>query len=162
MTATAWSDQTVDPLVIRKRPVDDYGKLRISYFHYKNATGGTLPDGTEIDLFDLPPGVVRIFIPLCRFKTVVAGGASRVLDMGMRAYASKYNPNPTALEVEDDDAFLANVDISSALGATVWPVMNDLVVDLSSRKGIRVFATIDGGTIPADLEIEGFCVYAVE
>lgn len=162
MTATAWSDQVIDPLAIRKRPVDDYGKLRVSYFHYKNSTGGTLPDGTEIDLFDLPPGVIRVIPYLSRFKTVVAGGASRTLDIGMRAYASKYNPNPAALEVEADNAFADNVDISAAIGATIWPVMNDLVVDLSSRKGIRVFATIDGGTIPSLLEIEGVCVYVVE
>lgn len=162
MTATAWSDQTVDPPVIRKRPTDDYGKFRMSYFHYKNATGGVLPDGTEIDLCDLPPGAIRVIPYLSRYKTVVAGGAARTMDIGLRAYASKYNPDPQALEVEDDDALIADKDISAALGATVFDTMNDLVLDLYSRKGIRVFATVDGGTIPANLEIEGVLVYVVE
>lgn len=162
MTATAWSDQTVDPLVIRKRPVDDYGKLRFVYFHYKNSTGGTLPDGTEIDLCDIPPGVVRLLPALSRIKTVVNGGAARTLDIGLRAYASKYNPNPTALEVEDDDALMADKDISTALGATVFDAMNDLTADFSSRTGIRVFASVDGGTMPSLWELEGWIVFVTE
>lgn len=158
--ATVLSDQLKEGY--RKRPIEDHGKLRFQAFHYKNETGGTLADGTEIDLCDLPPGAVRIIPYLSRYKTVVAGGASRVLDIGLRAYASKYNPNPQDLQAEDDDALVADKDISSAVAATVFDAANDLFVDIYSRAGVRVFATIDGGTIPANLEIEGSIAYLYE
>lgn len=158
--ATVQSDQMVEGY--RKRPFEEHGKLRFLTAYFKNRTGGTLADGTEIDLGDLPPGAVRIVPYLSRYRTVVAGGASRVLDIGFRAYASKYNPNPQALEVEDDDALVANKDISAAVAITTLDAGNDIFVDLYSRGGVRVYATIDGGTIPADLELEVAIAYIYE
>lgn len=144
----------------RLRPIDTHGKLRIDYFYYKNNTGGTLADGTEIDLLDLPPGAVRLLLPLCMIKTT-AMGASRVLDLGTRAYSQ----NPAAdMIVEDDDQFIANLDVSGAVARAAWqsPSNTLLKFDLYSKAGVRLYATIDGGTIPSLAEIEGYVVYVYE
>lgn len=163
MTATAWADQLSESGVgLRTRPIDNYGKLRVVYFHYKNLTGGTLPDGTEIDIGWLPPGVMRIFPLLSAYRTVVAGGASRVLNIGRRAYASKYNPNPSALEVEEAAGFVSAKDISAAVVSAVFDAGNNMAIDFSSRKGILAYASVTGGTIPSLWELEGYFTLVTE
>lgn len=161
--ATVYSDQVSEVGAAdgkRLRPLDTHGKLRIDYFSYTNNTGGTLADGTEIDLVDLPPGAVRLLLPLCMIK-VSAMGAARVLDLGNRAYSQ----NPAADNVvEDDDQFIANLDVSGAVARAAWQTPSSALLkfDLYSKAGIRLYATIDGGTIPAGATIEGYAVYVYE
>src|SRR5690606_24556732 len=98
----------------RRYPIDDHGKLRFMPFYYKNETGGTLADGTQIDLNDLPPGRVRILPNLSRYR-VTALGTSRTLDIGLRAYNDKSIPDDDSGEIEDDDALVADKDVSAAV-----------------------------------------------
>lgn len=145
---------------VRVYPIDRHGKFRVQYFKYENLTGGTLADGTEIDLFDLPPGRVRVFPKLSSYRTT-ALGAARVLDIGHRAYYPSYNPGTA--EIEDDDAFVANKDVSAAVSDAAFDGgQTKIKFDLFSRNGVRVYATVDGGTIPANGIIEGYMVYVYE
>lgn len=146
----------------RRYPIDDHGKLRFMPFYYKNETGGTLADGTEIDLNDLPPGRVRILPALSRYS-MTAQGASRVLDIGLRAYADKGIPEDDAGEVEDDDALVADKDVSGAVNDAVLDGgAANMWYDLYSRAGIRAFATVNGGTIPANAVLWGYIAYLYE
>jgi len=163
MAATVLSTQlSNDPSSTtgRKYPIDDHGKLRIAYGKYVNNTGGTLADGTEIEFFDLPPGRVRILPQLSRYR-VTAQGAARVFDLGLRGYYPSNNPG--TIEADDDDALVANKDVSAAVndvaldgGAT------KMKWDIFSRNGVRVYGTVDGGTIPAAAEFEVYLVYVYE
>lgn len=143
----------------RKYPTDTHGKLRFAYFYYKNETGGTLADGTEIDLVDLPTGRIRVLPKLCSYRTTLMG-ASRTLDIGHREY---YKDDTQVAVAEDDDAWVANKDVSAAVNDVAFDGGAAALTDLMySKGGIRVYATIDGGTIPADGIIEGYLVYVYE
>lgn len=143
----------------RKYPIDEHGKLRVAYFYYKNETGGVLADGTEIDLIDLPFGRIRILPNLSRLR-ITALGASRVLDIGHRAY---YPNSTSTAEAEDDDAFVANKDVSSAVNDAAWDGgATKMKWDIYSRSGVRLFATVDGGDIPANAILEGYVTYVTD
>lgn len=153
--ATAFADQLAD--TYRKRPIDNYGRKRIlCAFNYVNRTGGTLPDGTIIDLGYLPPGQMRMLTRESWFRCPVAAGAARVLDIGFQPYQSKYNPNPQALEAENLAALVAAKDVSAIVAAFNPDVANDLFVDEFSMGSIRVSAQITGGTVPSLWQLEGY------
>jgi len=153
--ATVYSTQLTEG--VRKYPIDDHGKTRIQYFYFKNTTLAALADGTEVDLCDLPPGRVRILNNLCRYRAT-ALGASRLLDIGHRAY---YKDQTTTPVVDDDDAFVSNKDVS-ALTSDVPFDTTIMKTDIYSKAGVRVYATVDGGTIPIDAIIEGYIFYVYE
>lgn len=134
-------------------PIDTYGKFRMSYFSY-TATGASTTPNTY-DLFKLPPGRVRVLLPLSRITTD-AWGASRVLDVGNRAYTGEQN----AAVAEVDDEYIASLDISSAVTAVAWGTT--LKKDFFSMGGITVFGTVSGGDQAAADTISGFAVYATE
>lgn len=160
MAATVLSAQLVEDA--RPYPIDDHGKLRIQYFYYKNETGGTLADGTQIDLCKLPPGRKRILPQLCRFRST-AMGASRVLDIGLRAYNTLATPPTSADQAEDGDALVADEDISSAVNDAVFDAgASSMKYDVYSREEVTVFATVAGGTIPANAIVEGYIIYVSE
>jgi len=153
--ATVYSTQLTEG--VRKYPIDDHGKTRIQYFYFKNTTGAALADGTEIDLCDLPPGRVRILPNLSRYKST-ALGASRLLDIGHRAYYKDNTPTPV---VDDDDAFVANKDVSALVNDVPFDA-TFMKYDIYSKAGVRMYATVDGGTIPIDAIIEGYIFYVYE
>jgi hypothetical protein len=152
--AIVTSDQLVDGY--RKYPIDDHGKLRYQYFSVAALTVA-LAANDEINLFRLPPGRKRVLPNLSRF-TCSAFGAARVLDIGYRAFQAR--PVPNAAEVEDDDAFVANLDVSAALASVVWSTV--MKYDMYSVDEITIFATVEGGTMPIGASLSGLCAYLYE
>lgn len=142
----------------RRRPTDNHGKLREIYFKVVNNTGAAGDDGSEIELGTLPPGAVRLLPRLATLRSS-AFGAARVLAVGHRAYASQ---DGGVNVPEDPDAFSSGLDISAATPSITSPFGSNVKYDLYSKAGIRLFATVTGGTIPTNAELEGYLIYAYE
>lgn len=152
----------------RGKTINDHGKLRVQYFNIPAvAVAGDAT--TTLDLCDLPPGPVRIIPELSRIATS-AFGAGRTLDVGHRAYV---NRDPlmigagTEQVAEDADAFIDGLDVSAAVTGTAFgsglsAFGYKLSWDLYSKSGVRVFATVLGGTIPVAATVKGFIVYSYE
>lgn len=142
---------------------NDHGKLRIQYFNIP-AVAVAGDANTTLDLCDLPPGSVRVIPDLSRIATS-AFGASRTLDVGHRAYTKVGSPSTD--EAEDADAFIDGLDVSSAVTGTAFgsglsAFGYKTKFDLHSKSGVRVFATVLGGTIPVNATVTGFIVYSYE
>lgn len=134
-------------------PITVYGKLRMSYFSY-TATGASTTPNTY-NLFTLPYGRVRVLPCLSRITTD-AWGASRVLDLGNRAYYGEQRTSVAAVQAE----YIASLDISGAVNAAAWSTV--LKKDFFSEEGITGFATVSGGDQAASDTIQGIAVYATE
>lgn len=139
-----------------RRPTDNHGKLR--YIYWKIVNGASAgDDGSVMELGWLPPGAVRLLPRLASLRCS-AFGASRVVKIGHRAYA---NAEGVANTVEDDDAFSSGLDVSAA-AFVANSFGTPIKYDIFSKKGVRLFATCTGGTIPAAAEFEGYIPYAYE
>lgn len=138
----------------RKYPIDDHGKLRYAYAKV-TADADLSADGT-MALFYLPPGRKRVLPQLSRVTTS-AFGAGRTLDVGHAAYTQA---QPATNEAEDADAFVDGLDVSSAVTASA--VGTDLKFDMYSTDEVLVFATVLGGTMPADATVEVLLAYLYE
>lgn len=141
----------------RGRPTDEHGKLRIQYFELEAvAVAGDI--GSTVDLCTLPPGAIRI-LPLLSMLQVSAFGASRTLSVGHRAYQKRDNPGE-AYEAESANAFINARDVSSATFAAFSAAV--LKYDVYSKQGVKLFATVAGGTIPVNATIKGYVIYIAE
>ena len=134
-------------------PIDNYGKMRISYFDFTAAAAGGEPD--TISLFKLPPGRVRVFPALSRISCS-ALGAGALLDLGNLAYEGEQREAIAAV----DNEYVNNLDVSGALNAAAWST--DLKKDFFSMGGITVAGVLTGEDIAINDTISGFCVYATE
>lgn len=136
---------------------DEGGKLRSFYFHF--VQGAAAGDATSTaTLVHIPPGKWRIFLPLSVIQWT-AFGASRVLDVG---YAAHTNADGTAVTA-DPDSFDNDIDVSSAgqaaLGSDFALGTGD-TLEIDSKDGVDILATVAGGTIPAAAVLSGFIVAA--
>lgn len=141
-------------------PIDEHGKMRQVWSTVVNdAVAGD--DGSFVRICKLPPGRKRLVLPLCRYK-VSALGASRVMKIGHRAYYDRSDPS-AAIVAEDDDAFAVNVDVSAAVAA-YFPIAaaSPMKFDMFSRDTFELFATITGGTIPANATFDFMITYLYE
>lgn len=152
---TFLSTQMVDGF--RSYPIDSHGKLRYEYFNVPAATVAGDADSIA-RLCVLPPGRVRVLPCLSRI-TASAFGSSRTLDIGHVAY-QKRDDAGEALEALNYEAFLANLDISSAVAAAVFGTT--LKYDLYSKAGVEVNARVQGGTWPIGGTISGLLAYLYE
>lgn len=143
----------------RNYPIDDHGKLRFQYFSVPaaNVTPAGDADSTAL-LCKLPPGRVRVLPWLCRVSGGIFG-ASRTLDIGHLAY-QKRDDSGEALEATNYEAFLANLDVSSAVNAVAFSTV--LKYDLYSKQEVQIAARIQGGTWPVNIPISGFIAYIYE
>lgn len=143
----------------RGSPVNDHSKVRFQYFNLAAVSVAGDANST-IDLCDLPPGPVRVIPELSRI-TPSAYGASRVMKIGHRAYQKRdaYMNSGTTDEAEDDDAFGSAIDVSAAATLKVGAAVK---YDINSKAGVRVFATVTGGTIPQNGTLTGFIAYTYE
>jgi hypothetical protein len=145
---------------VRKPAYDDHSKVRFQYFEIAPvAVAGDA--NTTIDLCELPPGPVRVLPWMSRIKTS-AFGSSRTLDIGHRAYQVK---DPVAgvytEEAENETAFVAAKDVSSAVANDAWSA-TVLKYDIYSKAGVMIFAKVEGGTIPVAATLSGFVAYLYE
>lgn len=146
----------------RKRPFDEHGKLRFCYFALPAvAVAGDI--NTTVDLCKLPPGAIRILPWLSRIK-VSAWGSSRTLDVGHRAYSKRPAGTDTSAnetEAADEDAFIAALDVSSAVALSAWSATVEKF-DIYSRTEVVVYAKVEGGTIPVGATLSGYVAYLYE
>lgn len=153
LTMLALEDET-----IRLRPTTDHGKKRIQYFEVPAVTVQGDANST-FDLCVLPPGQVRILLEECYVQSS-AFGASRVLDVGHRAYSRR--PPDNADEVENLDAFATGLDIAAA-GVDKFSGGETLLkFDIYSRTGVTVAAQVRGGTVPVAATLSGYITYIYE
>lgn len=145
----------------RKRPLDDHGKLRVQCFEVEVAAGDGGDANSVMELFDLPPGAVRIFPYLSRVDHS-AFGAGVTLSIGHRSYENKMlDAEGQGLVAEDLDALTegANLNVAAAGDAIV---ADKLKFDVYSRAGVRVVAQALGAAVPAGAKLSGCIVYAYE
>lgn len=139
----------------RAQPADDGGKLRtITATIAQGAAAGDA--GSTWDIAKLPPGKIKVLPHLCRYR-VDALGASRTMNVGNRAYMSRGDQAMTN-EAVQDNAYINALDVSGATNAN-FPVTAGMTWDMWSTQGVMVFATINGGTIPAGATAEFIIVY---
>lgn len=144
----------------RRYPIDQHGKLRFIFATVVNdAVAGD--DGSMIKVGVLPFGRKRIIPWMSRYQ-VSAFGASRVMKIGHRAYYDRSDPSAAA-QAEDDDAFASGIDVSAAAQA-FWPAgaTGLFKFDMFSREPIEIFATITGGTVPANATANFAIAYLYE
>lgn len=149
------SDEQADEY--RGHPVNDHGKLRLQYFNLP-AVEVAGDANTTIELCDLPNGRVRVVPALSRINAS-AFGAGRTLDVGHREYQKRDDPSAD-LEAEDVDAFIDGLDVSGAVTGAAFSTSTKF--DMYSKGGVKVFATVLGGTIPVGATISGYIAYTYE
>lgn len=140
----------------RAYPIDKSGKLRFNYFSMPAVTVAS-DAGSTINLCRLPPGRVRMLPWLNRIWTS-AFGASRVFDLGYRAFEKEDGTE----EAESANALLNDLDISSAVNGSVMATNTLAKYDFFSRKGVIIFGTVAGGTIPVAATLQGYVAYIHE
>lgn len=135
------------------------GRLRVATFEYTNATGGTIEDGSTVNLVKLPKNRVKVIGTLSQVKTSALGG-SRVLKAGFRAFTKLDGSDQNA----DDDALCAALDVAAAGVHTLSNLIATAgtALQLESQDGVTLFATVTGGTVPNGATIKGQIVYVVD
>lgn len=143
----------------RGSPQNDHSKVRFQYFHLPATTVAGDANST-VDLCDLPIGQIRVIPELSRVQCS-AFGADRTLSVGHRMYQKRdaYMAQGAVDEPEDADAFGAGIDVSAAATVKVGPSVG---FDIFSKEGVRVFATVAGGTIPLGATLSGYIAYTYE
>jgi len=142
--------------VVMNRTIDMLGKLRFAYFSKTGVAAGD--DGTNCDLVLLPKGNIRVLGALSRVA-FSAFGASRVLDLGHRAY-DKIDGVSEAVALA---AFDNDIDISAAGAAAIGNALSyeDSYV-LTSKNGVMVCALVTGGTWPIGGIIRGYIAFLAD
>lgn len=128
-------------------------KIRLAHFTFVN--GDTVgADGSSVNLVKLPAGRVRVLPDLSRIA-VSALGASRVMDLGFRAYVASDGITAVAASLND---FVNDRDVSSATDSHFG---TDVKKDFFSFDGITICALIAGGTLDAAETMEGYVAYEI-
>lgn len=145
-------------LPVTLNPVHKSTKLHFKYFSHTNAAGGAASD--TIEFVKVPAGDVRVFKNLS-VVNCSAFGASRVLDIGYRAYTKYTDQSAVA---ESIDTILDGADISVLAskvgGVGTNALTNDPTLLLQGKDRVTIFGTVTGGTIPAGAVLNGYIVYA--
>jgi hypothetical protein len=132
------------------------GKLRLAHFTLP-ATTVTGDDGSSVQLVKLPAGRVRV-IPGLSLINVSALGASRVMDLGVRAYVASDGVTAVAAILDD---FVNDRDVSGATSASFAVSGAPVKRDYFSFSGLTICALVAGGTIPIGATMEGYVAYEV-
>lgn len=131
--------------------------LRATPFSYTHASGA----GTgEVNLFTLPAGKIRIFPQLSRIALSQAV-ATADFHLGHRPY----HTDEGTLVAQDDDEFMANVDMGGgAIAETTWAAVSGatLTTDMEydTLEGFTVYAMVDTANIEDGDTIDGVCIWA--
>jgi hypothetical protein len=139
---------------VRNYPIDYLGKMRVAYWNLPAvAVAGDVL--STIDLVKLPPGRVRL-LPYLSVLTISALGVGRIMDIGYKAFV-KSDGTEEALSA---NALTNDKDVAAALA--VSPISTVLKYDFFSRKGVTLYATIAGDTLPVAATASGMFVYVLE
>lgn len=151
-SAPQYADTSVDQK--RLLPYEEHGKMRADYAFFKNLTGGALAAGDEINFFKLPPSNVRLLPFLSRLRNTAASGTT--LSIGFRAYSKSDLEDPVAAAPTE---LLNAKSLTSADNAALSQIIK---YDLFSKRGIIVYATLQGAALPANAELELILPYLYE
>lgn len=136
--------------------IDVMGKLRFANITFTQSGAGDA--GSSVALVDLPQGRVKVLANLSTIR-VSALGSSRVMDIGFDAYTDWKGASVSA----DDDYFATDVDVSAAATVLFSEALNGASTkEFRSKSGVRLRATVAGGTIPDAATINGYVVYVIE
>lgn len=146
--SSQYANQVADPIV--KGSLSDVGRM-VSYAFEVAQGAAAGDDGSTVELIKLPAGKIKIMgVQLRR----TALGASRVAKGGYKAYTQ---PDGTAVVADDDAVIAAGQDFSGAGNAYYQSLpLGKAGLDLETRDGVVINATITGGTIPANATFEGW------
>lgn len=127
------------------------GKVRRAYFtHVQSGQGDP---ASLVNLVELPAGAIRI---VGAHLNCSALGSSRTMDFGRGAYVDMDGDTQAA----DEDAFLANIDVSSAVNAFQYFVnAAGPTGDIISKEGVVITAQVNDGTLDDGETINGFIEY---
>ena len=151
--ATTNSDQmSADRVDVR----DKGAKMRFLRFSYTQSGAGA--DGDEINLAEIPtgPNGVRVWPNYSRVTAAAITGAT--LDIGHRKYENSFTDKN--FEAEDPNAFASAIDIGSGVAAV--PFGTVIKFDMSARRQVTAFATVNGAAIPDGWTLEGVIAYSNE
>lgn len=129
---------------------DRGGQPKSHIFEYTNTTGGTLADGSYIELCKVGPGKI---LPTSHVSTS-AMGTSRVLNIGLQEYTDRDGATVAA----DANKLLAAYDVSSATYLKQFgtdTASETAGAGLAVNGQVAVLAQVTGGTIPANATIKG-------
>lgn len=154
--STQYSNPLQSPYIANP-PGDVDGKIRIAWFDHAQATVG---DATStVHLVKLPPGRVRVILPLSRISFSAMGTAT-TLDLGWDAYRDFSN----VVVVADADGLAADLDVAAA-GSLLFSSSGTLPAGSGDTKifesngGINLFATINDAGIPAAATLNGMIAW---
>ncbi len=136
---------------------DEHGKLRIAYFDFTKPSP-TGDAGSDVQLVRLPPGRVRLILPLSRIA-FSALGTSRTLDLGWAAYVGLDGVTVIADQNGLDDGVDAASAGSVVPGGTVGGAETVL---FASRSGVILTAQVNDGTFVAADTLNGYFVYVTD
>ena len=142
----------------RRYPIDDHGKLRMAYFDFTAPAGGVAANGTIGGVW-LPPGRKRILIDQAVISNS-AFGAGRTLDIGHAKYLDRPSGQETSASDDDPDAFADGLDVAGANDGLAFGTA--LKFDIYSLDAVLVYATVLGGTMPADATLQVRIPYLYE
>ena len=148
---TEYTNQTANPVVVADS-IDLGGRVNFANLTFTQSGAGDA--GSSVALIELPPGKIRILGGLSRLF-VSALGAARVMKIGYDAYTDQSGTSVAA----DDDALDASVDVSAKVDFALGTASKG-TLQLDSRDGIVIRATVTGGTIPDAATIGGQIAYA--
>jgi hypothetical protein len=142
----------------RVYPIEDHGKTRWQWASVVQGAAAGDANSTY-ELFDFPPGRIRIIPWLSRYKSS-ALGAARLMSLGFGAYS----PGASVADVAQNlTELFSAIDVSAAVVAGFPQVVaSPFKLDYFSVGGIRVIAQITGGTIPAAATLDVAIGYIVE
>jgi hypothetical protein len=125
------------------------GKARITYFYYKNETGGTLADGTVINFGPLLRSTRHLPMVLLKNSAL---GASRLLNLGYQGHATRDGVavNGAIKGILPDHDAAAAKTVFTWVGTAAGVNIEGDAVDLLGQ--------VTGGTIPNEAVIEGYLI----
>ncbi len=140
----------------RRYPIDDHGKIRYAFWSFKAPAGGLAANDT-INVLYMPANRIRVLPSMSRIEHS-ALGTGRTLDLGHREYLNRPVKQPP--QAENGTVFINGKSVAAAGNDVKWSDV--LKYDLYSQNGITFFATIKGGTMPADATLNGYVAYIYE
>ena len=132
---------------------------KIKYARFNFTQGVAAGDiGSTADLVRLPAGRIVVF-PKASLIQWSAFGAARTLDVGYASYTDEDGTTVVAAAaVWDDDVDVTAAGVA-ALGSDLAAATGG-AYDFKSDNGVKILATVAGGTIPAGATLKGYVAYA--
>jgi len=153
--ATQLSNTDLAPQVANPT-TDMTGKLRIARFDFTQSGAGDA--GSLAEIAKLPPGKVRIILPLSRIA-FSAFGLARTMDLGWLAYTDLAGDAVAADPNGLDDGVAVDIAGSVNPGGTVG---GDETYLFTSTDGVTITAQVNDGTIPDAGTLNGYLLYVLD